>query len=239
MNFTISNIEQLDNEVLRDFNFDNGTFRTSELTFVESLQLPIDGKSVLELGSGPGFFTPYFTNKGCKTLSIEGREKNVAAFKIVNPNSDVLLLDLESEEWPTITPHNICFCFGLLYHLKDPESLIKKITPLVTDFLMLETCVTWHDEENLITNNTENSGCITQALNGVGCRPSRKKLWLTLKNYFPFVYTPLSQPQNSDFPTDSSTVVDNDGNIKRVIFICSNTDLQNPNLTLDFVDKYN
>lgn len=228
----------LDSEILREFEFDNGAFRNCEITFIDSLQLPIDNKTVIELGPGPGFFTSFFTNKGCTTLSLEGRQKNVEAFKIINPNSDVSLFDLESEDWSSVTAHDICFCIGTLYHLKDPEKLIQQIAPLTNEFLILETCVDWHDEDTLITNTMENSGSLTQALNGYGCRPSRKKLWHTLQSYFPYVYTPLTQPDNPDFPTDSS-LVSNDGTNKRVFFICSKQDLSNPNLTLLFVDKYN
>lgn len=228
----------LSEDVKRDFSFDSGYFRTAEIALIDSLDLPIQNKSVLELGSGPGFFLKTFLDKGCKTLSLEGRQTNVDAFKIVNPGSEVLIFDVENDDWTNIPPHDICFCIGLLYHLRDPEALIKKICPLVNDFLILESCVTWHNEDSLITNTVEDSKFNHQSLNGFGSRPGRKKLWNTLKQFFPFVYTPLSQPSLDDFPTDTSRVIDFDGRNKRVFFICSKVSLSSPKLTLDFVDKY-
>jgi hypothetical protein len=43
---------------------------------------------------------------------------------------------------------------------------------------------------------------VTQALRGVGCRPTRLWVYNRLKRLFPFVYLPSTQPTLPDFPTE-------------------------------------
>jgi len=206
---------------------------TARLDHLNKLQLPIEKKSVLEIGSGPGLLTPFFTEKGCQTLSLEGRKENIDAFKINNPKSDVMLFDCESSDWSSIKEADICFCYGLLYHLSTPSEFVRNVSSKVKEFIIIETAISNGISDNGINIIDESKGDYAQALNGFGCRPTRKFIWDTLKSIYPYVYMPVFQPEHEDFPKYYSN-----GGTQRMIVIGSNIPLNNTMLSDSFVESY-
>lgn len=205
----------------------------ARLNHLNKLQLAIEKKSVLEVGSGPGLLTPFFTEKGCKTLSLEGRKENVESFKINNPNSEVIVFDCESSDWSSIKQADVCFCYGLLYHLSKPTEFLENVSTKVKEFIIIETAISNFTSDNSINIVDESKGDYAQALNGLGCRPTRKYLWSTLKSIYPYVYMPLVQPNHADFPKSYTN-----GGTQRMIVIGSNIPLNNKMLSDTFVESY-
>lgn len=206
---------------------------TARLDHLNRLQLPIEKKSVLEVGSGPGLLTSFFTEKGCKTLSLEGRKENVVTFKINNPNSEVMVFDCESSDWSSINKADICFCYGLLYHLSTPSEFLQNVSTKVKEFIIIETAISNATSDNSINIVDESNGDNAQALNGFGCRPTRKFLWDTLKSIYPYVYMPVVQPNHADFPKSYTN-----GGTQRMILIGSKIPLNNNMLSDTFVESY-
>lgn len=200
---------------------------------MNKLELPIEKKSVLEVGSGPGLLTPFFTEKGCKTLSLEGRKENVDAFKINNPKSDVMLFDCESSDWSSIKQADICFCYSLLYHLSKPTEFLENVSTKVKEFIIIETAISNGKSYDSINIVDKSKGDYAQALNGLGCRPTRKYLWDTLKSIYPYVYMPLFQPNHEDFLKSYT----ND-RTQRMIIIWSYIPFNNLLLSDSFVESY-
>src|SRR4051812_21709707 len=60
-----------------------------------SLNLPIPGKTVLEIGAGIGDHTHFFINRDCKAVVTEGRAENVEILKRRYSDKEVHQLDME------------------------------------------------------------------------------------------------------------------------------------------------
>lgn len=173
----------------------------ARLDHLESLSLPIRNKSVLEVGAGIGKLTHFFENQNCQILSTEPRIENVKEFKSRFPHRKVEHADLNipgsHEKFGTF---QIVFCYGTLYHLHNPGLALKDLAKCCSELFILETCVNPTDNGN-INLLEEDLTARDQAMHGVGCRPSRDWIFNLLKNLYPYVYLPITQPNHDQFPT--------------------------------------
>lgn len=203
------------------------------LAHLESLKLPIAGKSVLEVGAGIGDMTKFFIDKRCNIVSTEGRPECVEILKTNLPGIEVRQLDMEKpvlDEW---NKFDIVFCYGTLYHLGKPSKAIEFMSKKCSDMLLLETCVSPGDGEDI--NACKEGNDPSQSLSGIGCRPFRGWIVRELKKYFPFVYVTKTQPDHYEFPEDWT--VNPKTVLTRSVFVASRTDLKNEFLTKEIPDK--
>ena len=203
------------------------------LEHLATLGLEIQGKSVLELGAGVGDLTQFFLARDCEITATDARVDLVDTIRERFPNQvSPLIVDLEDPSLEINKYFDIVFCYGILYHLSNPEAVIKILARTTLELFLLETCVTAKptigvDQISLVK---EDSSSLTQAHHGTGCRPNRGWLFETLRQNFEFVYTTKTQPRHKQFPLDWNQVNDEDG-LHRAIFICSKKELFNPNLS--------
>ena len=203
-----------------------------------TLNLPIAGKTVLEIGAGIGDHTSFFTDRHCSVTSAEGRQELLDIFQKRFPQIPSFLWDIESLPPEGITKSQIVYAYGILYHTKKPAIVLGILASLCTEFLLLETCVSFGEEEriNLVVENINDP---TQAINGMGCRPTRAWIFKTLKQFFPFVYLTKTQPWHEEFPIDwnQPSENNNEGKLNRSVFVAAKITLCNENLSLDLIDK--
>jgi 2-polyprenyl-3-methyl-5-hydroxy-6-metoxy-1,4-benzoquinol methylase len=64
-------VETFDTEAALEIN-------QARLAHLESLDLPIEGTRVLDVGYGVGHLAQFFIRKGCDVLCVDGREHNIA-----------------------------------------------------------------------------------------------------------------------------------------------------------------
>jgi SAM-dependent methyltransferase len=201
----------------------------ARLRHLASLDLPIAGKSVLEVGAGIGLLTGFFEERGCSVTSTDARRENIAENKRRHPQRRVARLNLEQPaDVEAFGKFDIVFCYGTLYHLAAPEPALEALSK-VSDMILLETCVSPGEGEaapkipELLTVN--------QAYSGTGSRPTREWVLNRLKRFWGNGYISKSQPSHEDFPLDwtkpPATV-----NV-RAIFVGSRTPLANPLLTTE------
>ena len=215
-----------------DFYLDH-TFR--RLEHLSSLNLSIQGKSVLELGAGVGDFTGYFASRGCEITSTDSRSDLVQVIKKRYPQINAKVFNIENDSINELNVSQIVFAYGILYHISNPKYAIKLMSELCSEMLVLETCVSSiGDISNVVA---ENPNSYSQASSGIGSRPNRSDLFFELKRYFEFVYIPITQPRHPEFPLDwkSSQLP----SLSRAIFICSRNRLENQNLTSELIDIHN
>lgn len=195
------------------------------LEHLASLGLDIAGSTVLEVGSGIGDHTSFFIDRGCKVTSSDAREGNIKILRSRFPNLRVLKIDLDNppEEFNEI--FDIVYCYGLLYHLQNPERAIEFMSCCCRKMLLCETCVSF-GEDNLLNPCKEDVLNPTQAISGRGCRPTRKWVYNRLKKHFEFVYLPITQPYHEEFPLDWSSS-QNLKKLTRAIFIASREKINN------------
>ncbi len=191
------------------------------LEHLASLGLELVNKTVLEIGAGVGDHSTFYLDRGCSVLITEGRYDNLAQLQkryANDHNARVKFLDIDMPFNLTETFQVVHF-YGLLYHLKNPAEAIKQVAIHADGILILETCVSNGDDQQ-INPVKENELDITQALHGVGCRPTRSWIWDQLKSNFPFVYATVTQPAHEEFPLEWDTVIDSNI-LSRAVFIAS------------------
>lgn len=210
------------------------------LEHLATLGLEIQDKSVLELGAGVGDLTQFFVARDCEITATDARPDLVDTLRERFSNQvNTLLVDLEDPSLEFKNYFDIVFCYGILYHLSNPEAVIKTLARSTLELFLLETCVTVKPTTGIdqISLVKEDSSSLTQALHGTGCRPNREWLFETLRQNFEYVYTTKTQPRHKQFPLDWNQVNDEDG-LHRAIFVCSRKELFNHNLSPILLTKH-
>lgn len=195
-----------------------------------SLNLPLAGRSVLEVGAGIGDHTSFFLDRGCSVLTSDGRPENVAVLRERYPWIAVRLLDLDDPDLSLADTVEIVYCYGTLYHLARPAEALAFLAARCSSLLLLETCVSFGDDLSLNVVD-EASFHPSQAVSGRGCRPTRPWVLDQLRRHFERVYIPLTQPWHPEFPLDWTASPPAAGELSRAIFVASRERLDNPLLT--------
>ncbi len=174
-----------------------------------SLGLDLHNRTVLEVGAGVGNHTTFFLDRGCRVISVEARPENcevyVEAFKragYVNLARGPALITGRVEDLDAVLTErlDVVYCYGLLYHLPDPLTALHAMAKWCGDLLLLETCVSYGDGDDI--NPVKEEGMPTESVGGFGCRPTRPWLFRRLAELFEHVYVPATQPAHEDFPLD-------------------------------------
>jgi len=195
-----------------------------------SLRLDIAGNTVLEVGAGIGDHTNFFIDRNCQVVTSEERKENLRILRQRYPGLRVLRLDMDNPPETFNETFDIIYCYGLLYHLKNPNKAIEFMARCCRKMLLLETCVSFGDDE-LLNPCPENQLTPTQSVSGIGCRPTRKWVYNQLKQYFNHVYLPITQPCHEEFPIDWTSASLHKSSLQRAVFIASKQRLINELLT--------
>ncbi len=200
----------------------------SRFEHLDLLGIDFSNKAILEVGAGIGDHTNHLLKYGPKHIhATDIREENIQILRNNfqdNPLVSIGALDMESPP-QTYDRYDICYCYGLLYHLSEPKKAIEFMSKWTKDILLLETCVDY-SYDNSINNIPEEKEKYSQSYHGYGCRPGRKWIYRILKKYFDFVYIPWIQPNHEQFPLDWSLKNFPD-KLTRSIFIASSMPLKN------------
>lgn len=190
------------------------------LEHLASLQIPVAGLSVLEVGAGIGDHAHYCIDRGCRVTITEARAENLSVLTKRYPQHRVQFLDMESADDIEGGPFDVVHCYGLLYHLSNPKQALAFLSRQTKGMLFLESCVSWGegDDENLTVEAPHDP---TQSFSGTGCRPSRAWIFGQLRSLFEHVYLPVTQPWHEEFPLDWNTPEAHTAPLQRAIFSAS------------------
>ncbi len=204
------------------------------LEHLASLRIPVAGSSVLEIGAGIGDHSDYYIDRGCKITITDARPENIRYLRKRFSQENIQLLDMEKPHIIDGQPFDIVHCYGLLYHLSNPESALIYASNCTGKTLFLETCVSFGESDNINLLN-EPRTCPTQAFSGTGCRPTRPWIFKQLQSLFEYVYIPLTQPNHEEFPLDWANPAKHKAGHSRAVFIASRERLDNEMLTTSLV----
>jgi hypothetical protein len=137
----------------------------------------------------------------------------------------VRLLDLDDPDPSYSERFEVVYCYGLLYHLSFPAPAIAYMAERCTGLFLLETCVSPGDEVELNPVH-EAAYRPSQAISGLGCRPTRPWVMAELRKVFAYVYATTTQPWHEEFPTDWSAAM-RDGELTRSVFVASREPIDN------------
>jgi hypothetical protein len=229
---------QTANTVFRSFHYARHNARRQE--HLASLGLDLSGRTVLEVGAGVGDHTTFFLDRDCTVVSVEPVAANCELFKLAmiahhqlgyEPASRSTLIhsDIESLDRVLNELFDVVYCYGLLYHVQNPELALETMSRRCRNLFLLETCVSFGNEESI--NPTTEPISPSQAFHGVGCRPTRPWLFNRLKKLFAYVYATCTQPAHEEFPLDWTAMPPPD-RFTRAVFVCAREPIVNP-LLLD------
>lgn len=227
MGFDIVRISRDPKDIFLSYHYQRHNQR--RLEHLASLSLDIAGSTVLEVGAGIGDHTSFFIDRGCEIASSDSRTENIKILRSRYPEMRILHIDLDNPPETFNELFDVVYCYGLLYHLKNPSRAIDFMSPCCRKMLLVETCVS-HGSGDLLNPCTEDSLSPTQAISGKGCRPTRNWVYNQLKRHFDFVYLPVTQPNHEEFPIDWALPPTRES-LSRAIFIASRRSIINKLLT--------
>jgi hypothetical protein len=202
-----------------------------------TLQLPIAGRSVLEVGAGIGDHTSFFRDRGCAVTATDAREPLLALLAARHPGVATVEWDLEQAAPAALTPHEVVYAYGILYHTRNPREVLGRLAALCTGLLLLETCLSrGAAAECPIVDEIASDP--TQAVSGHGCRPTRAWVLAALRESFPYAYMSRTQPWHEEFPLDWSLPAGvESGPLTRGVFVASRQPLDESRLSPRVLDR--
>lgn len=112
---------------------------------LDDLNFDPKGKRVLEVGAGIGDLTQFWIDRGALVTVSDGRKEcydylTGRNFKV----EQVWLLDLDQERpisklGRELRRYDVVFCYGILYHLKNPSRSLHWLLEDCKDLLLIET----------------------------------------------------------------------------------------------------
>lgn len=201
-----------------------------------SLGLDFAGLSVVEIGAGIGDHTSFFLDRGCRVTVTDARADNLAWVAKRYPTIKICLFDADESVPENLFGHDVVYAYGVLYHLRDPAKGLRAMAQLCAKILLLETCVSYGIDSSINPIN-ENLGDATQAVGGVGCRPTRRWVFEELRQLFPYVYVTRTQPWHEEFPVNWAEKPTSKSTLVRSVFVAAREPLNNPQLSDRLIDE--
>ncbi len=198
----------------------------ARLAWLAGTGLLIDHSHVLDLGCGVGHFIPFYTDRGCTVVAVDGRQENIAELRQRYPNVEARVADAQRLDPQAYGSFDVIHCFGLLYHLESPIAALRNIAAMCRGLLILETMVC--DSSRPISVLVDETKAVSQAMEGLGSRPSPAFLALALNRVgFDHVYGAAVPPDHPDFQFTWRDNLDTvrDGVPLRCVIVASRTRL--------------
>ena len=162
--------------------YDN--WRVSRMNGVKKYILPdyFNSKTLLELGAGYGDIGNMFYELGAIVTSSDVRPEHLHVINQKYPHINTLKIDCDNDSIQY--KYDIIVHWGVLYHLKEIEIHLEKISQKC-DILLLETEVSDSNDNQFYVSTNEAGD--DQAFNNKGIRPSPSYVESVLeKNGFQF-----------------------------------------------------
>ena len=210
--------------------FDQGFYRditAARLKHLAELDLPLSGRSVIDVGCGIGRLSEFFVERGCDVLCVDGRAENIEHLRRLYPDRRAAVVDVSTDQLLEQGSFDVVFCYGLLYHLTDPLAFLRSAATICRELMIVETCIT--DSAERVVFLVDDPDDPTMALNRVASRPSPTYVATGLRLAgFEHVYSPVSLPRHRDFDYKRRNDLAHlrDGSVMRDIFVASRRELR-------------
>jgi SAM-dependent methyltransferase len=217
-------VETFDSEEARALN-------QARLDHLDSLGLDLAARSVLDVGAGVGHLAQFFVKKGARVVCLEGRRENIARMAELYPEIEGRVFDIERDELNSMGTFDVVLCYGLIYHLENPFRAIRALADVSRELLLIETIILDHKKPLLLMD--EETATFSQAIRGIGCRPTPSFVALALRESgFANIYaprTPIDHPHYR-FRWTNSLQWRRRQRLMRAIFVASRKPLSSPGL---------
>ena len=191
----------------------------ARMEHLRSLRVLKKGDRVLDVGCGPGLLARYLMDWGCEVVGLDARPDNT---RHCPEGMQVVTHDVHEPFPKTLGVFDAVFCYGLIYHLRDPMAGLRHMALVDAPILLLESIVT--DSQALDTFTQPGFHGPNQALDGMDSYPSPTWFAHDLRVVgYRYVYTPSTPPDYPDYlwePLDSREH-QRDGHDLRMVFVAS------------------
>ena len=194
----------------------------ARMHMIEAVDLPLAGARVLDVGCGVGRFEDFYLSRGCEVVAVDGRSENIAELQRRHPSVRAIVADVETFDLRALGRFDIVHCLGLLYHLENPLAALRNLHRVCDHVLLLETMVL--DSALPMLLLADETKAVSQALGGIGCRPSPSFVAMSLNRIgFPRVYglQPDGEHEDFEFEWRGSNEHTRDGHPLRCFFVAS------------------
>ncbi|HUL35288.1 MAG TPA: class I SAM-dependent methyltransferase [Candidatus Eisenbacteria bacterium] len=155
-------------------------------------------KTALDLGCGLGHYANVLHSQGFDVLAVDGREENVIEAKRRYPDLRFQIADAQDPSLADLGKFDLVFCFGLLYHLENPFSVVRSISALASKLVLIEGIV-YPSPEPVMVLMDENTG-VDQGLNFMAFYPSETCLIKMLRRAgFAHCHNPSRMPAHPEY----------------------------------------
>jgi SAM-dependent methyltransferase len=206
------------------------------LEHLASLELPIRGLRVLEVGAGAGDHSHYYLDRCCTVTITDVRRGNLAYLRRRYPGADVRRFDLENPAGLSGGPWDVVHCYGVLYHTGRPAEALALLASVCRSIFLLESRVDVSEKVRLRTL-TEPRRVPSLAFHGLANRPTRAWLFDELGRHFEHIYVPRTQPNHEDFPNDWTVLDPASEEPRRAVFVASRKPIVNARLCPELPDR--
>lgn len=157
-----------------------------------------DLRSAIDVGCGVGYFSGLLRSNGFDVTAIDGRAENVEEARRRQRGIQFHQFNAEDSELLGLGTFDLCFCFGLLYHLENPFLTIRLLRALTKNLLLVEG-VTFPGSEPIMALIDEVT-LQDQGLHHLAFYPTEACLIKMLyRAGFPCVYGFTSRPQHPEY----------------------------------------
>ena len=117
----------------------------ARIEHLDSLGLPLAGKSVLDVGCGVGHLARYLVERHSKVTCLDGRPENIEALKQRLPGVPAYVARVDADPLTAFGRFDVVVCYDLLYHLENPVAGVRNLASVCDELLLLETVVSDHE----------------------------------------------------------------------------------------------
>jgi SAM-dependent methyltransferase len=171
---------------------------------IADLQSSLDLRSAIDVGCGLGHFSELLRSNGFQVTGVDGRAENVEEARLRNRDVQFYEFNAEDSNLLELGTFDLCFCFGLLYHLENPFLAIRHLRALTKTLLLAEGVILQGTEP--IMALVDETLLRDQGLHNFAFYPTEACLIkMFYKAGFAHVYGLTSPPQHPDYHSSADS----------------------------------
>jgi SAM-dependent methyltransferase len=154
--------------------------------------------TAVDVACGLGHYSNVLAELGLDVLGVDARAANVEESRRRFPHLKFEIADAEDPALGKLGSFDLVLCLGLLYHLENPFRVIRSLSAMASNLVMIEG-ICYPSPEPILVLMDENE-CADQGVNYVAYYPSEAALVkMLLRAGLAHCYLPTEMPQHPEY----------------------------------------